>query len=71
MHFVRRPNKPFRESFTPQLQTLSLSAAAAGGGGGVLASASRRFGFVEWSEARGANRTWYTVNGPSMPALNT
>ena len=28
MHLFRRPNKPFRESFTPQLQTLSLSAAA-------------------------------------------
>lgn len=54
------PNKPFHEDYTPKLHVLALSVTSSSGE--VAATASHRFGFVEWSEAPN-NRTWYTVNG--------
>lgn len=53
------PNKPFREDYTAELHTLAVTV---GPGFTATATATRRFGFVEWTEAVN-NDTWYVVNG--------
>ena len=47
------PNKPFREAYSAQLHALSLvvSKSAQATAPAAAASATRRFGFVQWSEA--------------------
>ena len=59
------PNRPFNESYAPQLHTLTATVRGAGGGGG-LCTATRRFGFVEHAEGP----FFWTLNGHRFNQLS-